>query len=96
MTQEELAKRLWQDNIRECKMLAIYLLPEASYTTIAESWIAEAPFTEIADHLAMNVLCKLPYATEKALESEKLSQAIIDALDAAYDSAEAVAYRSLL
>lgn len=73
---EELARRLWQDDIRECKMLAIYLLPEASYTTIAESWIAEAPFTEIADHLAMNVLCKLPYATEKALEWIKKSEGL--------------------
>lgn len=65
---EELAKRLWQDDIRECKMLAIFLMPEDSYPAIAESWISETPFTEIADHLAMNVLSKLPDAAEKAVE----------------------------
>ena len=65
---EELAKRLWQDNIRECKMLAIFLMPESGYADIAEKWIAEAPFTEIADHLAMTVLCRLPDAATKATQ----------------------------
>ena len=64
---EPLASALWQDNIRECKLLAIFLLPQASYPTLADKWIAETPFTEIADHLAMNILCKLPDATSKAL-----------------------------
>lgn len=59
---KELATALWKENIRECKLLAIYLLPEEEYTTVAESWIAEANFTEIADHLAMNILCHLPDA----------------------------------
>lgn len=48
----------------------------------------------ITDHCFL-IAERVPDATEKALESEKLSQAIIDALDAAYDSAEAVAYRRL-
>lgn len=65
---EKLAKRLWQDNIRECKMLAIFLMPESGYTDVAEQWITEAPFTEIADHLTMVVLSKLPDAPKKAVE----------------------------
>ena len=65
---EELAKRLWQDNIRECKMLAIFLMPESGYTGVAEQWIAEAPFTEIADHLTMVILSKLPDAAAKAIQ----------------------------
>ena len=65
---EELAKRLWQDNIRECKMLAIFLMPESGYAHVAEQWIAETPFTEIADHLTMVILSKLPDAATKALE----------------------------
>ena len=65
---EELAKRLWQDNIRECKILAIFLMPEEHYKDIAEEWIKEAPFTEIADHLTMVILSKLPEAATKALE----------------------------
>lgn len=65
---EELATRLWQDNIRECKLLAIFLMPENAYCSVAEKWIAEAPFTEIADHLTMVILSKLPDAAIKALE----------------------------
>lgn len=65
---KELAIRLWQDNIRECKMLAIFLMPESGYADVAEQWIAEAPFTEIADHLTMVILSKLPDATTKAIE----------------------------
>lgn len=64
----ELASALWQENIRESKMLAIFLLPEEEYSSIAEKWIAETPFTEIADHLVMNILCKLPTATEDAIK----------------------------
>lgn len=65
---KELAAALWQDNIRECKMLAILLLPEDGYAEVSDKWIGEARFTEIADQLAMHVLCKLPDAWEKALQ----------------------------
>lgn len=65
---KELAAALWKENIRECKLLAIYLLPEEEYSTVAESWIAESNFTEIADHLAMNILCHLPGADLLSME----------------------------
>ena len=65
---KELATTLWHDNIRECKLLAIFLLPQEHYSELAKEWVTEAPFTEIADHLAMNILCKLPTATTDALE----------------------------
>ncbi|MBR5455502.1 MAG: DNA alkylation repair protein [Bacteroidaceae bacterium] len=65
---EELARTLWKENIRECKLLAIYLLPEASYPLVAEEWIAETRFTEIADLLSMHILYRIPEAAEKALE----------------------------
>ncbi len=64
----ELAATLWQDNIRECKMLAIFLMPEDGYHEVADKWIGETRFTEIADQLAMHLLCKLPNAWEKALQ----------------------------
>ena len=64
---KELAAMLWQDNIRECKMLAIYLMPEDGFGEVADKWIGETRFTEIADQLAMHLLCKLPNAWEKAL-----------------------------
>ena len=66
--EKELSERLWQDNIRECKMLAIYLMPESGYADVAEKWIAETPFTEIADHLTMVILSNLTDATTKAIE----------------------------
>lgn len=75
---KELATTLWNDNIRECKLLAIFLLPQENYAEVAERWIAETPFTEIADHLAMNILCKLPTAADDAFRwldnKEGLSQ----------------------
>ena len=64
----ELACTLWQDNIRECKMLAIFLMPESGYNDVADKWIAETKFTEIADQLAMHLLCKVPDAWNKALQ----------------------------
>ena len=64
----ELAEALWMDNIRECKMLAIFLMPQEEAAEVAEKWIAETKFTEIADHLAMHMLCTLPDAWEKALQ----------------------------
>ena len=65
---KELAATLWQDNIRECKMLAIFLMPEDGYNEVADKWIAETKFTEIADQLTMHLLCKLPDAWDKALQ----------------------------
>ena len=64
--EKELAKALWKEDIRECKILATYLLPEEEYSSVAEEWIAETRYTEIADRLAMQVLSKLPDACEKA------------------------------
>lgn len=63
----ELAEALWRENIRECKILAILLMPDECCGDIAEQWIAETIFTEIADILAMHLLCKVPDATAKAL-----------------------------
>ena len=64
---KKLAETLWQDNIRECKMLAIFLMPESEAAEVADRWIAETKFTEIADQLAMHLLCRLPDAWDKAL-----------------------------
>lgn len=65
---KELALALWGDNIRECKLLAIMLLPPCNYSEVATEWIAQTPFTEVADHLSKTILCKLPLATAKAIE----------------------------
>lgn len=74
--ERELAQELWQDNIRECKLLAIFLMPEEDYPEIAELWIQETPFTEIADHLTMTILSRLPDAAARAIEWIRNSQGL--------------------
>ena len=64
----ELAETLWQENIRECKLLAIMLMPQEEYGNIAGKWVAEVKYPEIAEHLAMKILCRMPDAAEHALE----------------------------
>ena len=64
----ELSMALWNDNIRECKMLAIFLLPETCYSDVAGKWVAGVPYTEIADHLAREILCKIPDIAGKAID----------------------------
>ena len=65
---KQLAEALWGENIRESKLLAIFLYPTEEFTTeTAEKWIGECPFTEIADHLSRNLLVSSWDAKEKAL-----------------------------
>lgn len=66
---KELAIALWKENIRECKMLAIFLMPADKFTIDeAEEWIASARFTEIADNIVINLLPKEASVCGKALE----------------------------
>ena len=63
-----LAQNLWQENIRECKLLAIFLYPAEEFdTATAEKLIAECEFTEIADHLSRTLLATLPEALKASL-----------------------------
>ena len=67
--ERSLALALWNENIRECKMLAIFLMPSSEFTAAdAQAWIAEAPFTEIADQLTMHLLRRLDSAATLSLE----------------------------
>ena len=67
--EKSLAQKLWQDNIRECKLLAIFLYPSEEFdSATAEQWIAECPFTEIADHLCRTLLATAPEATRMSLQ----------------------------
>lgn len=65
---KELSLALWAENIRECKLLAIFLMPEEYYAETADKWIEETPYSEIADHLSMNILCRQPDALHHAVE----------------------------
>lgn len=72
-----LAKTLWNENIRECKILAILLMPDEEFSTqMADEWISQTKFTEIADQLVMNLLCKEKNATENSLRRISINDAL--------------------
>lgn len=65
----EVAQNLWKENIRECKILAGMLQPvETFYPEIADIWIEDMHYPEIAELTCMNLFQYLPYASEKAFE----------------------------
>lgn len=62
-----LAQDLWKENIRECKILATMLQPtETFYPEIADIWVESVRQTELSQQLVMNLLVRMPYASDKA------------------------------
>ncbi len=65
----DVAQALWKENIRECKILAGLLQPvETFYPEIADIWVEDMHYPEIADLTCMNLFQHLPYASEKAFQ----------------------------
>lgn len=65
----EVAQALWKENIRECKILAGMMQPvETFYPEIADIWIEDMHYPEIAELTCLNLFQYLPYASEKAFE----------------------------
>lgn len=65
----EVAQTLWKENIRECKILAGMLQPvDTFYPEIADIWIEDMHYPEIAELTCLNLFQYLPYASEKAFE----------------------------
>lgn len=65
---EELANHLWQQNIRETRLLAIMLMPAESFTgEAAASWADTMTTAEEAQILAMILLPKIPNAKETCI-----------------------------
>ena len=61
----ELAQALWKENIRECKILAGLLQPaDTFYPEIADIWIDDMGYPELAEYTVMNLFQRLPYASE--------------------------------
>lgn len=61
----ELAQALWKENIRECKILAGLLQPvDTFYSEIADIWIEDMHYPELAEYTVMNLFQHLPYASE--------------------------------
>lgn len=65
----DVAQALWKENIRECKILAGLLQPvETFYPEIADIWVEDMHYPEIAELTCMNLFCHLPYASEKVFQ----------------------------
>ena len=65
----ELAQALWKENIRECKIMAGLLQPvDTFYKEIAEIWIEDMRYPELAEYTVMNLFQQLPYAPEVVFE----------------------------
>lgn len=64
----DLAEHLWNEPIRESKILATLLYPENEFTeTVADRWFNALEQSEIADQLCFNLAGKQPYAIGLAL-----------------------------
>ena len=65
----ELAAALWKEDIRECRLLAAMLMPEADFCEeLADLWVEQMRFTEEAECTVMHLFARLPYASAKAFE----------------------------
>ncbi|MBR0036023.1 MAG: DNA alkylation repair protein [Bacteroidales bacterium] len=63
----ELAETLWNEDVRESKMLATRLYPIGEMTREkAEAWSLQIPYAEIADQACMNLFARLPFASQLA------------------------------
>lgn len=64
---KELAELLWNDDIRECKILATILMPSKDFTyDLAKTWISNTHTQEIAEIASKYLYSKLPYAKDLA------------------------------
>ncbi len=65
----DLARALWQQRVRECRLLAPMLYPAGEFSDdICEAWIDTLQTPEEAQYLSMYLLQNLPYAGAKILE----------------------------
>lgn len=63
----QLAQELWQQPIRECKILAAMLMPHTEFCPqMADIWADEMPTPEIAQTTAMYLLAPQPWAASLA------------------------------
>ena len=61
------AEYLWNEDVRESKMLATYLYPENTMDmATAQRWCSEVKYIEIADQLSKNLLMNLSFALDLA------------------------------
>ena len=62
-----LSHALWQEDIRECRLLAPMLMPPEEFAADeADAWVSAMRFPEEADVATFHLFCRLPYAADKA------------------------------
>lgn len=62
-----LAQSLWNEDVRESKIVALMLMPEGEFTAdFAELWADSIPNVEIARLFVSHLLLRLPYAVDLA------------------------------
>ncbi len=60
----DLAMALWQENVRECKLLATLIMPADEMTQAeVEVWIPGVASLELAEQCALNLFQSLPFAS---------------------------------
>lgn len=63
------ATYLWNEDVRESKMLATYLFPKEEMTPeLADEWSQTITYPEIADQACMNLFVHLPFAQQSAMK----------------------------
>ncbi|MBR2154987.1 MAG: DNA alkylation repair protein [Bacteroidaceae bacterium] len=64
-----LAQTLWKERVRECRILATILMPAADFDEeLCDIWVEDIRTAEMAQIFALNLMRRLPYASEKAFE----------------------------
>lgn len=61
----ELALALWKEDIRECRILAALIYPEDQFMPdMADLWVEQIQFPDLADVCCMYLFCRMPGASE--------------------------------
>lgn len=65
----ELAQALWNEGIRECRILATILMPADEFDEeMCDIWVDEIKTVELAQIFALNMMRRMTYASRKAFE----------------------------
>ncbi len=63
----QLAQRLWNENVRESRILATMLMPIENFDpALCQLWAEQMPNAEVAQIAVMNLFARLPYAADMA------------------------------
>lgn len=74
----ELATQLWSEDIRECRLLAAMLMPQADFSEqLAWEWIGQMRFPEEADCAVFHLIGTQPYASGLAFRCMAADEPLI-------------------